>query len=181
VRFLVASVLAVLFSVFMAPCAHADGITSLGDEFSILFTQNSPTSGTGSATITLGPQTSAGAFDISSLSITSIDGVCPNCALLAENLSGLLFDSADFDLAGTITGAFTAQTGSLNQFRLLFTDGGATWVFTDKNITANNTTSTSGTYSTAPINTPESSTLMMLGIGLITVGVLARRALSPRP
>jgi hypothetical protein len=180
VKFLAVSVLALLLLVLMAPYAHADGVTS-GEQFSILFMQNSPTSGTGAATITLGPQISAGTFDISNLSITSIDGVCPNCALLAENLSGLLFDAADFDLAGTITGAFTAQNGSLNQFRLLFTDGGATWVFTDKNITANITTSVSGTYSTAPTNTPESSTLIMLGVGLIVVGTLARRGLAPRP
>jgi hypothetical protein len=180
VKFLAVSVLALLLLVLMAPYAHADGVTS-GEQFSVLFTQNNPTSGTGAATLTLGAQTSAGTFDISSLSITSIDSDCPNCALLAENLSGLLFDVSDFDLASTVTGAFTAQNGSLNQFRLLLTDGEATWVFTDKNITANITTSVSGTYSTAPINTPESSTLIMFGIGLIAVGTLARRGLAPRP
>ena len=150
--------------------------TTLGDEFTVLFTETSPIPGLmATANLTLGPPTApAGFFTLSSLTVITGAGVCLTCGLLTENLSAVSFDSGTLGLQGDVTGSFRGGGGGLHTFDLTLTDlPGGTWLFADTHLAAMPpfTDFTSGTYTTELAPVPEPATLLLLRTTLAGLGL----------
>ena len=149
-----------------------------GDQFTSLFTETSGSDPglTGSATFTVGTPASPGFFNLSNFSVTVGTDLCFSCGLLTENLSGVLFDAATFDLKGNITGTFQGSGGNLHTFDLALTDPAATWTFTDVRVFDGRTDISSGTYTSAVSAIPEPSSWVMLSLGLLALTYRATTA-----
>jgi len=151
----------------------------VGDQFSVIFTETSPTPGLlATATITLGaPTTPAGFFTVSNFSVISGAGFCLTCGLLTENLPAVSFNSGTLGLTGDVTGSFHGAAGGLHTFDLTLADPpAATWLFANDHVEAMPpfTDFTSGTYTTELAPVPEPATFLLWGTTVASLGLAAR-------
>lgn len=152
--------------------AHA-AITT-GDQFRSTFTEISGSEPglTGTAIFTVGTPANPGFFNVSNFSVTVGNDLCLSCGLLTENLSGLLFDAATFDMKGSVTGTFQGNEGNggnLHTFDLALTEFPGSWTFTDVRVSDGRTDISSGTYTPAVSAIPEPSSWIMLSLGVLAL------------
>jgi len=167
----VARVIVIAVGLVIALTGQAQAV-SIGDQFTVTFTESSPTPGlVATADIKLG----SGAGSLFSISefTASTGGLCLPCGLTSQALAGLSFDSATAGLVGHITGTFLGSGGSSHSFDLAMTETpSALWFFTD--FTAGQLVQ--GTYTTAAgASVPEPSTVLLLGSALVGLVAWRRR------
>ena len=167
----VARVIVIAAGLVIALTGQAQAV-SIGDQFTVTFTESSPTPGlVATADIRLG----SGAGSLFSIAefTASTGGLCLPCGLTSQALAGLSFDSATAGLVGHITGTFLGSGGSSHSFDLAMTQTpSALWFFTD--FTAAELVQ--GTYTTAAAaSVPEPSTVLLLGSALAALAGWRRR------
>jgi PEP-CTERM motif len=152
-------------------------VLAQADSKTITFNETSPAVKTdvASGTFTIGAADTtqcASCFFVTNLDVI-IATLGPPAVIVPSN--DLFFDASTGELGGSQPFTFLGKNGGTHDGTLTFTDGTLNWELIDVKVSDQTTKTFDGNYTLATAATPEPSSILLLGSGLLGLVPLLRR------